>query len=176
MSETKLYTMEEFVLDPELEHYELIAGEPRLRMTSLKHSRVLTRLITALNTYVTANRLGEVFSPSTGLLTHRNPDTVRIPDAMFVSAAAMTEVDMEADPALFKADLAVEILSKSNSQREMRQKIAEYFGIGVREIWIIDPKRQTLTKHRQDGTTQTYIATDVLDGGDVVPGFRYTLG
>jgi Uma2 family endonuclease len=174
MPQTKLYTLEEYHDMPEFEHYELVLGVPTaLPIMPWVHGYVQARLTVALGYHVDANRLGTVLSEK--FLTHRDPDTVRIPDIMFVAREALVGTDMMEDPALFKATLAIEVISKGKSRRYTLEKIAEYFRVGVLEGWIVDQRRKTVTTHRPNGETRTYIETDVLDGGDVLPGFRYPL-
>jgi len=66
----------------------------------------------------------------------------------------------------------VEILSPSNTRKEMARKLGEYFEAGVLLVWVIDPAKRTAEAYTNpDAKT----AVDVLDGGDVLPGFRLPL-
>lgn len=67
-------------------------------------------------------------------------------------------------------DLAVEVLSPNDHAYEVDQKVDEYFGAGVRLIWIVNPEKRTVIIHRPDGTVTKLTAKDALDGEDVVPG------
>jgi Uma2 family endonuclease len=72
-------------------------------------------------------------------------------------------------------DLAVEVLSPSDSPRHMLDKVGEYLQAGVRLVWLIDPAKRHAVVYRSM-TTVHEIGTDgVLDGEDVLPGFRYPL-
>ena len=73
-------------------------------------------------------------------------------------------------------DLAVEILSSSNTPREMQRKRGEYFDAGVRLVWIIDPEARTVVVHTSAAEPVILSAHDVLDGGEVLPGFTLPLG
>jgi len=69
--------------------------------------------------------------------------------------------------------MAVEILGKSNTRREMQRKLREYFAAGVRLVWYIDPKRTTATVYTSvEGQPVHLDENGVLDGGDVLPGRR----
>jgi Uma2 family endonuclease len=72
-------------------------------------------------------------------------------------------------------DLAVEVLSESNTRREMARKLGEYFQGGTRLVWYIDPA--TRTADMFTSPTQVVKVTDAgfLDGGDVLPGFQVRL-
>jgi Uma2 family endonuclease len=101
---------------------------------------------------------------------------VRIPDVSFVSLDRIPGEEFPDQPiASIIPDLAVEVLSKGNTPREMARKLKEYFQAGVRLVWLIQPKTQTAevytspTKKRKVGKDQA------LDGGDVLPGFTLSL-
>ena len=74
-------------------------------------------------------------------------------------------------------DLAVEVLSKSNTKKEIARKLDEYFASGTRLAWIVDPKTQSVRVHTSP-TESTRLDADsgaVLDGGAILPGFRLPL-
>ncbi len=73
-------------------------------------------------------------------------------------------------------DLAVEVLSPSDSAREARDKVAEYLGAGVRLVWVIDPFEERATAYRFPTRVDECGSEDALDGEDVLPGFRCRLG
>lgn len=69
-------------------------------------------------------------------------------------------------------DLAVEVISPTNTMEEVIQKIHEYFQAGVRLVWVILPEQEQVYVYQSP--TQVHILTDRddLDGGAVLPGFR----
>jgi Uma2 family endonuclease len=176
MPQIKLYTWEEFVANPAFEHYELVAGEPvplAQALTPVAHGVPHTRLVHALVSHVDATGIGLVTIDR--LLTKRGPDTVRVPDIMFATKASLAGVDVWTNDPWPRADLAVEVRSQGQTLTQLGEKMTEFFEAGVREVWVVDWRKQTVTKYEPDFSTHTYIATDVLDGGDMVPGFRYPL-
>jgi Uma2 family endonuclease len=64
------------------------------------------------------------------------------------------------------------VLSKSNTKAEIARKMKEYFAAGTRLAWIVDPKTETVRVHRSPEEFVVLKAGDVLDGGDVLPGFQ----
>ena len=102
---------------------------------------------------------------------------VRIPDVSFVCWEQLPggELPTEAIPRLFP-DLAVEILSKSNTRREMLRKMREYFTAGTRLVWLVDPKTRTAEIYTSVDQCIKLDENGTLDGGDVLPGFRLRLG
>ena len=68
-------------------------------------------------------------------------------------------------------DLAVEVTSPGDRPSEIRAKVSDYLARGVRLVWVVDPKKKTVTTHNPLSTPVTLGVDDVLDAGDVVPGF-----
>ena len=103
---------------------------------------------------------------------------VRAPDVAFLSRARFPGGKRPKGPiAPIAPDLAVEVLSKSNTKAEIARKLREYFASGTRLAWIVDPKTKSVRVHTSPtGSTRLDLATrGVLDGGDVLPGFRLPL-
>ena len=74
-----------------------------------------------------------------------------------------------------RPDLAVEVLSESNTAEEMARKLREYFAAGVRLVWMIDPRDRTATVFTGPELSRMLDETHTLDGGDVLPGFQLPL-
>ena len=73
-------------------------------------------------------------------------------------------------------DLCVEVLSKSNTRREINRKIKEYFQNGTRLVWVFDIRKQ-IAEVYLSATDLSLIQTgEVVDGHDVLPGFHFVLG
>jgi Uma2 family endonuclease len=101
---------------------------------------------------------------------------VRFPDVSFVSWNRIPGDEFPEDPiARLIPDLAVEVLSESNTPAEIELKLDHYFEAGVRAAWVIDPKKQsavlygTRTRSREIGIDGDLTAPKVL------PGFRLPL-
>jgi Uma2 family endonuclease len=100
------------------------------------------------------------------------PGLVRIPDVSFISWSRLPGHEIPRDPVADLApDLAVEILSKGNTKKEMDRKLADYFGAGVRLVWYFYPKRKTVKVYSSRSRHVTLTRADTLDGGTVLPGF-----
>jgi Uma2 family endonuclease len=101
---------------------------------------------------------------------------VRIPDISFVSWDRLPEGELPDQPvARVIPDLAVEVLSKSNTKKEMERKLGEYFQAGVRLAWLIQPKTQTAEVYTSPTKKRTIDVDQALEGGKVLPGFRLPL-
>ena len=171
---TKLMTADELLMMPKDGfHYELVRGElKRMSPTGDVHGSVTMALASPLYQYVKLNQLGKVYAAETGFKLESNPDTVRAADISFVSmervqAAGRIEGYRSGAP-----DLAVEVLSPGNTKREMAEKVEAYFAAGARLVWIVNPKLKNVTVYRSLTDIATLTEKDMLEGGEVVPGFQ----
>ncbi len=173
MATTKLMTAEELAELPDDGHkYELVRGElVTMAPAGRRSGRLGLWIGRRLGGYVDERRLGETYGAGTGFLLERNPDLVLAPDAAFVRADRLA--GMPEDGYLPLApDLAVEVISSSERAGHVSAKVIDYLDAGVRLVWLIDPRRRTVTIYTPDRTAHILRPPDVLNGGDVLPGFR----
>jgi Uma2 family endonuclease len=104
------------------------------------------------------------------------PGLVRIPDVAFASWDRFPDRKVPTEPIPSLApDLVIEVLSESNTKREMERKRGEYFSSGVRLLWEIDPVPRIVTVYTPDGGVAVLDSSQVLDGADVLEGFTLKL-
>jgi Uma2 family endonuclease len=104
------------------------------------------------------------------------PGQVRIPDVSFVSWSRLPgRIIPRDDIADFSPDLAIEDLSKGNTTQEMARKLEDYFAAGVRLVWYVDPKSESVRCYTSPTSSTLVKAPEALDGGEVLPGFRLPL-
>lgn len=72
-------------------------------------------------------------------------------------------------------DLAVEVISPSNTFEEIHQEIVEYFESGSRLVWVINPDEESVVVYRGTTPDRLLKITDFLDGEEVVDGFRLAI-
>lgn len=164
-------TAEELLLMPEGTHGEIVAGV-YVPMTGGggAHGSVIARITVALGSFVYARNMGEVFGTETTFRLTRGPETTRCPDVAFVRAERLP---LGVPSGVFEGapDLAVEVLSPSNTAAEMGRKLAEYFRHGARQVWMVDPETRTVAAHTAGGLPRFLEGGGVLDGGDLLPEF-----
>jgi Uma2 family endonuclease len=154
--------------------YELVDGVLLRKTMGYRESIFAGFLITLLNQYVLPRKLGFVAAPDG--LVRLNPEMIRIPDVSFVAAARFPDGRVPDEPICpVVPDLAVEVLSKGNTKKEMTDKLADYFAAGVRLVWYIDPDKQTARVFTAVNQSRLLREADTLDGGDVLPGFALPL-
>ena len=173
----KLYTVDEFleiVNAPENAHkrLELIDGViVEMPSSSPLNTVIAGRIIYFLNAFVLPDNLGFVSVPDGGFAL--SPHHTRMPDAAFISRERMPELTGNVFPVA--PDLAIEVISPSETARRVNDKIALYLQFGTRLVWAVYPKDQKVDVWRSapDGgmIVHTLAIDDTLDGGDVLPGF-----
>lgn len=149
---------------------ELVEGEIR-EMTPAggDHGEIGMRLGWRLAQFVETRNLGVVYSSDTGFRLARDPDTVRCPDVGFIARERYARSRGIVDRA---PDLAVEVVSPTDSYSDVRAKVHQYLDAGTRMIVVIDPPTQTVDVYRSRTDRLELTTNDVLDCGDVVPGWQ----
>ena len=150
---------------------ELIRGELReMPPAGGEHGAVALEFARQLANHVRAHGLGRTYAAETGFRLASDPDTVLAPDAAFVRAdrlaGARTGGFLRGAP-----DLVLEVLSPGDSADEMEEKVWEWLGAGCRMVVIVNPRRRGVAVYRPAGKVLHLAGDDVLDGGDVVPGW-----
>lgn len=124
-----------------------------------------------LQVFLDTNDLGNLASASSTM--RLMPGLVRLPDISFVRWEKLPGRAWPTKPIPdLVPDLAVEVLSKSNTRKEMKRKCREYFLAGTELVWLVDPRRRTVTVFTTRGGEAGTVLTegDTLDGGSVLPG------
>ena len=154
---------------------ELVDGVLVEKTVGASESSLALLLGHFLLNFVLPRRLGVVLGPDGTI--RLNPTLVRIPDVSFFSRERLPggRLPAEAIP-LLVPDLAVEVLSPSNTTAEMDQKLRDYFAAGVLLVWYLDPKQKTVRVYEAVDRVTTLDETGTLDGGAVLPGFTLKVG
>jgi Uma2 family endonuclease len=168
-----LMTVEEFLVASVPDgKVELVRGE--LHVTpppGAPHGTVEINLVLILGVHVKANGLGRVFGDTFGYILTQLPRTVRVPDLSFVRADRLPPEGIGPGLLRLAPDLAVEVLSPSESASELEEKLADYTTAGTRLIWVVDPARRTVMILNQAHPVRWLQENDILQGEEVVPGF-----
>ena len=169
----KLITAEEFFQLPDPgdgSQQELVRGEViTMPPPGGMHGVSCLKAGRRIGNFVDEHHLGTVTTNDTGFVTERNPDSVRGPDVAYWSRERLPEVPVgyiETAP-----DLLVEVLSPSNTSKQIRSKLKEYFARGVRLVWVIAPEDRTLTIYQTPDEGRVLHESATATGEDVLPGF-----
>ena len=136
------------------------------------HGRIAARILLFLAQYVHAGKLGAVYAAETGFLLHSAPDTVRAPDVAFVCAARLADLSAAAE-GYFPGppDLAVEVLSPSDTYTEVEEKVVEWLTAGARVVVVVDPRKQFASVYRSLRDISILTADEVLTVDELLPGW-----
>lgn len=149
---------------------ELVDGTLVEKAVGQYESRVALLVGYFLEEYMEQHNLGICYGADAMLRIV--PGRVRLPDLSFVSWSKLPNRKLPTEPiANLSPDLAVEVLSKGNTLREMKAKREEYFKGGTRLVWEINPKKQSARVYTSPTRFQEIGPNGALDGGDVLPGF-----
>jgi Uma2 family endonuclease len=177
-SASQLMTADELERLPDdgLRH-QLVRGELRtMPPAGFDHGARIVKLTVPLAQHVEGQRLGVVVGAETGFVLARNPDTVLAPDIAFVR---QERIPAAGNPRGFwdgAPDLAVEVVSPSDTFSEVEEKVDDWLAAGTRMVWVVNPRRRTVTVYRSRTAIAILTPNDVLDGRDVVPGFTCRVG
>ena len=169
-TQTKLMTADELLMMPDDGYrYELIRGVLIQRMPAGdRHGNAAAWTATEFANYVRANDYGSVRA-EIGYHLESDPDTVRAPDVSWIAPENAQEPIPGYRPGA--PDLAVEVKSPNDSRPEMFAKAQMWIGYGTRIVLVLDPAPVTVTVYRPNSAPVVYNEDDVLDLGDLLPGF-----
>ncbi|NJS42056.1 Uma2 family endonuclease [Candidatus Gracilibacteria bacterium] len=175
--ERKIWTDAEFMaLDRDGHRYELVNGELiDMGNSGAKHGYICSILMILLGGYVRLQNLGAMFDSSTAF--KMKSGNKRSPDISFMAKERLQGLDDLPDGFLEGApDLAVEILSPSNTVEEIDRKLIEYFDNGSRLVWVVHPKQKYVLVYRSAEEPDRLLkSADSLDGEEIVPGFTLSV-
>ena len=158
--------------------FELVKGEVvELSPVNDEHSGIAINIGTAFNNYSRRYGFGQA-GVEAGYMLLTGPDTVRGPDVSFrLVPRGERRQSMGFLPGA--PDIAVEVISPSNTAATVARKVAEYLDAGAQRVWIAYPATRTAIRHviihHPNGTTITYSGEDVITDEELLPGFSLTL-
>ena len=161
------WTVEEFtpLLESRDVWYELVEGEVvTVSPGMFLHNRVRDHLLHLLLTFLEGQKLGMVVSEQP---FHLFGSTVRHPDVAFLGPGKGLP-----PKSLPKGgpDLAVEVVSPSNTLRELDQRISDYFKGGSKRVWLVYPEQREVSIHGLSGVKRLQ-GDDILEDPELLPGF-----
>lgn len=161
-------------MEPDGYRYDLIRGVlHQMSPAGARHGELSAELARHLANFVAAGRIGKVYGAETGF--RLADDTVLGPDVAFVAMERLPPLEERDGFLRLAPDLAVEIVSPWDRARYVNDKVMEYLDAGVRLVWVVEPKRRTVTAYGADRIARVLRESDTLEGGDVLPGFRLPL-
>lgn len=153
--------------------YELVKGELfTMSPSGSEHGVVTFQLSILVGQFVAASGAGLAFGAETGFLTARNPDTVRAPDIAFIRRERIPAGGLPQGYWPGAPDLAVEVVSPGDTEREVDEKANDWLQAGSLAVWVVNPRSKTITVYLAGGAINTLAEDSILDGGNVLEGFH----
>lgn len=149
----------------ELDEGELITMSPN----NYTHGRVSVNISSVLHEYAKAKGIGKVCT-ELGFVLSRNPVTLRGPDVSFIRSERLAGIDLDQ---FFPGapDLAVEVVSPSDTVRQMLRKVNQYLRSGTQVVWVVYPDRQEVDIYGATGPVVTLDRDQMLEAPSLLPGF-----
>jgi Uma2 family endonuclease len=184
-AEPRLMTTEELLAMPEdgverwlirgqLREKKPQPGEKPMTVRNRTHSSIMARVTKFLGIWVDQQQepRGQVLCGEAGVRLRRDPDTAVGIDVVYVSAEVMARQSNDTTLIDGVPVLAVEILSPSDTQEEIDEKLDDYRTAGVPLVWVIDPHDRTVAIYRPGAEVEHVNARQELSGEPHLPGFR----
>jgi Uma2 family endonuclease len=172
----KVWTEEELEALPDNGYnFELVDGELVMSpKNNFDHEVLVEALFVPMSMHNRKEKLGAVVGSNLGCwMANRN---VRAPDISFISKGRLQALGFTPRTQRFfpeAPDLAVEILSRSNTRREMDERLRDFFASGCRLAWIVNPFEDFAEICRSPIDRRLIGPGGELDGEDVFPGFKF---
>ncbi len=158
--------------DSDMQH-ELVKGELRILPPAKKeHGLIESAILQSLFGYLKTNPIGIVTTGDTGYILSRNPDTVRAPDVGFISNERAARDTDTKQYWTIAPDLAVEIVSPSDVLYEVEEKIQDFLDAGTLIVWLVNPRRHTVTIYEKDQNPVVLREKQNLAAPGILSGFQ----
>ncbi|MGF1642573.1 MAG: Uma2 family endonuclease [Thiotrichales bacterium] len=174
--EDRPITAEELYAMRDLPGVELVRGQlQNMAPTGFEHGIREARIGRALGQFCEQHGHGEVMTGEVGIYIHRDPDSVRAADALFISHERLRQVQ-SASYLDVAPELVVEVLSPGDSWVAMADKLEDYFSIGVTQVWFANPGNKTLQVFHSVTHSDLLREGDTLANVPFLPGFELEIG
>jgi Uma2 family endonuclease len=169
-----LLTAEEYLQLPD-DGYptELVRGRiVTMNIPNFRHGKLCARVALLLGHYVHDENLGHVLSNDSGVITERDPDSVRGPDVSFYS---YSRISKGADPAGYPnvaPEVAIEVRSPSDRWAKVLAKVSEYLNAGVDMVYVVDAQSQSVFAYTADQPNSTLSGDEEITFPPPLGGLR----
>ena len=161
-SKRRTLTAEEFLDRAEVPNSELIQGQV-VEMTppGMRHGNVQVEIAFLLRAFLKTQDVGRAFVES-GVVTARNPDSVRGPDISMYSWSRLPKGTLPHGYATTAPEVVFEILSPSQRLSELADKANEYLMAGVLAVCVVDPERRSVIVYAENQGPRILTEQDEL--------------
>lgn len=170
---SELLTAEEFARLPDSGYPEELVRGKVVRMTvpNRRHGQICNLVGRILGNFAAERDLGHVLSNDAGVITHRNPDTMRGPDVSFYSYSRLPKGPLPRTVGPEVPELVVEVRSPSDRWANLLVKVAEYLQAGVLAVIVLDEESETALLQLADAMPRRLGPDDEIALPEILPGF-----
>jgi Uma2 family endonuclease len=170
---THLITAEEYARLPDQGYpTELVRGEiVRMNLPRPRHGQVCSKIVQIIGPFADQHDLGHVVCNDSGVITERDPDTVRGGDVWFISFAKIPRGPFPEGYIEVPPDVVFEVRSPSDRKGKLLAKVGEYLEAGVGVVCVLNPQTGTLHLYGEDKDEELQ-GDDELTIPDHLPGLR----
>ncbi|HZZ29470.1 MAG TPA: Uma2 family endonuclease [Pirellulales bacterium] len=171
---TTLLTADEYAKLPdpgrptELVHGQVITMPPPMP----RHGQLCAQIVYLLRRFLDDNALGHVLSNDSGVITERNPDTVRGADVAYYSFQRVPKGPLTDGLLQVAPELVFEVLSPDDRWSDIHAKVGEYLRAGVRTVCVVDDSTKSIHVFHADRASEAFGADDELKLPEILPGFH----
>lgn len=152
---------------------ELIDGElVEVPGAGMLHGLIVLVLSRILDDFVRHHDLGLVVPDGVAYALRRDPDQVRIPDVSFIARASVSDEDISEGFWEGPPTLAVEVVSPNDRADDIHDKVQHYLEAGTSQVWLLWPRRRSISVYDRSGEMRELGTRAILDGGELLPGFQ----
>lgn len=152
--------------------YQLIKGVlSMMSPAGSEHGRIAGRIFTRLAVHVEKHGLGVTYAAETGFRIAVSPDTVRAPDAAFVSHRRLTSIEPTRGYLPLAPDLVVEVVSPNDSFSDVEAKASNWLDAGAGIVLVADLENRLLKAYRPDRDIRTFRSGESFEAGEVCDNF-----
>ncbi|MGO9466295.1 MAG: Uma2 family endonuclease [Isosphaeraceae bacterium] len=174
----ELMTAEQFCRRPDPGHpEELVQGKiVAMSVPDRRHGYVCGRADRILGNFVDAQDIGRVICNDSGVITERDPDTVRGADVAYYSYSRLPKGTLPTGYGPEVPEFIVEVRSANDRWRVILEKVSEYLNAGVLVVVVLDPEHKIAHLFSSDDPPKTLGAEEELVLPGILEGFSVRVG
>jgi Uma2 family endonuclease len=173
VAEQILTAEEYFTMPDDGRHKELVRGRvAEMNMPGFEHGEICVTIASILRAFVSERSLGRVVGNDSGILTERDPDTVRGADVSYYSYARVPRGRRPKGYPGVSPELVMEVVSPSDKWAQILRKVSEYLDAGVIVVCVVIPNQSKMFVYRSDSPAEELTEEDEFTLPDLLPDFR----
>ncbi|MBW3596875.1 MAG: Uma2 family endonuclease [Planctomycetes bacterium] len=179
VEDLRLLTIEEYAELPDTGRpTELVRGKVvEMNLPIPRHGEICSEVVLSVGAYARQHGLGRVVSNDAGVVTERNPDTLRGPDVAYYSYDRVPRGPLPRRGYLdVKPELAFEVRSSGDSWAEIWAKAGEFLNGGVQLVCVLDDDSRTARLYSADQPERVLQSDEVLTFPGILEGFSVRVG